>query len=166
MCIRDSAKTVVLATGTYFKARCLHGEVVNYTGPNGLQAANYLSQSLKDNGVELYRFKTGTPARIDKRSVNFDVMEEQFGDCLLYTSILFVGPTTNVSNVYLGFKLPIYSAGTLTFFGSDFGAAELESVKRILNCFPAVSYTHLVHISDGKSFPHGKYLLQAMWTVH
>ena len=74
------AKAVVLATGTYLKARCLYGEVVNYTGPNGLQAANYLSQSLKDNGVELYRFKTGTPARIDKRSVNFDVMEEQFGD--------------------------------------------------------------------------------------
>ena len=74
------AKTGVLATGTYLKARCLYGEVVNYTGPNGLQAANYLSQSLKDNGVELYRFKTGTPARIDKRSVNFDVMEEQFGD--------------------------------------------------------------------------------------
>ena len=74
------AKTVVLATGTYLKARCLYGEVVNYTGPNGLQAANYLSKSLKDNGVELYRFKTGTPARIDKRSVNFDVMEEQFGD--------------------------------------------------------------------------------------
>ena len=74
------AKAVVLATGTYLKARCLYGEVVNYTGPNGLQAANYLSQSLKDNGVELYRFKTGTPARIDKRSVNFEVMEEQFGD--------------------------------------------------------------------------------------
>lgn len=74
------AKTVVLATGTYLKARCLYGEVVNYTGPNGLQAANYLSQSLKDNGVELYRFKTGTPARIDKRSINFDVMKEQFGD--------------------------------------------------------------------------------------
>ena len=73
-------KTVVLATGTYLKARCLYGEVVNYTGPNGLQAANYLSQSLKDNGIELYRFKTGTPARIDKRSVDFSVMEEQFGD--------------------------------------------------------------------------------------
>lgn len=74
------AKTVVLATGTYLKARCLYGDVVNYTGPNGLQAANYLSQSLKENGVELYRFKTGTPARIDKRSVDFSVMEEQFGD--------------------------------------------------------------------------------------
>lgn len=73
-------KTVVLATGTYLRARCLYGEVVNYTGPNGLQAANYLSQSLKDNGIELYRFKTGTPARIDKRSVDFSVMEEQFGD--------------------------------------------------------------------------------------
>lgn len=74
------AKTVVLATGTYLKARCLYGEVVNYTGPNGLQAANYLSKSLEDNGIELYRFKTGTPARIDKRSVDFSVMEEQFGD--------------------------------------------------------------------------------------
>lgn len=74
------AKTVVLATGTYLKARCLYGDVVEYTGPNGLQAANHLSQSLIDNGVELYRFKTGTPARIDKRSVDFSVMEEQFGD--------------------------------------------------------------------------------------
>lgn len=74
------AKAVVLATGTYLKSRCLYGEIVNYTGPNGLQAANYLSQSLKDNGIELYRFKTGTPARIDKRSVDFSVMEEQFGD--------------------------------------------------------------------------------------
>ncbi|MDO4977390.1 MAG: tRNA uridine-5-carboxymethylaminomethyl(34) synthesis enzyme MnmG [Eubacteriales bacterium] len=74
------AKAIVLATGTYLKSRCLYGEVVNYTGPNGLQAANYLSQSLKDNGIELYRFKTGTPARIDKRSVDFSVMEEQFGD--------------------------------------------------------------------------------------
>ncbi len=74
------AKTVVLATGTYLKARCLYGDVVEYTGPNGLQAANHLSQSLMDNGVELYRFKTGTPARIDKRSIDFSVMEEQFGD--------------------------------------------------------------------------------------
>ncbi len=74
------AKAVVLATGTYLKARCLYGETVNYTGPNGLQAANYLSQSLKENGIELYRFKTGTPARIDKRSIDFSVMEEQFGD--------------------------------------------------------------------------------------
>ena len=74
------AKAVVLATGTYLKARCLYGEVVNYTGPNGLQAANQLSQSLRDHGVELYRFKTGTPARIDKRSIDFSVMEEQKGD--------------------------------------------------------------------------------------
>ncbi len=73
-------RAVVLATGTYLKARCLYGEVVNHTGPNGLQAANYLSDSLRKNGVELYRFKTGTPARIDKKSVDFSVMEEQFGD--------------------------------------------------------------------------------------
>lgn len=74
------AKAVVIATGTYLKARCLYGEVVNYTGPNGLQAANYLSKSLIDHGIILQRFKTGTPARIDKRSIDFSVMEEQFGD--------------------------------------------------------------------------------------
>ena len=74
------AKAVVLCTGTYLKARCIYGEVSNETGPNGLQAANYLTQSLKDNGIEMYRFKTGTPARIDKRSVDFSKMEEQLGD--------------------------------------------------------------------------------------
>ena len=74
------ARAVVLATGTYLKARCLYGEVVQHTGPNGLQAANHLSDSLRENGVELYRFKTGTPARIDKNSIDFSVMEEQFGD--------------------------------------------------------------------------------------
>ena len=73
-------KAVVLATGTYLKARCIYGEVSNYTGPNGLQAANYLSQSLRDNGIEMFRFKTGTPARVDRRSIDFSKMEEQFGD--------------------------------------------------------------------------------------
>lgn len=65
------AKAVVLCTGTYLKARCIYGDVSNYTGPNGLQAANYLTDSLKANGVEMFRFKTGTPARIDKRSIDF-----------------------------------------------------------------------------------------------
>ena len=65
------AKAVVLCTGTYLKARCLYGDVVNCTGPNGLQAANHLTDSLVENGVEMFRFKTGTPARIDKRSVDF-----------------------------------------------------------------------------------------------
>ena len=74
------ARAVILATGTYLKARCLYGETINYTGPNGLQAANYLSQSLRDNGIELYRFKTGTPARIDKRSIDFSKMEIQEGE--------------------------------------------------------------------------------------
>ena len=74
------AKTVVLCTGTYLKARCIYGDVSNYTGPNGLQAANYLTDSLKANGVEMFRFKTGTPARIDKRSIDFSKMEEQKGD--------------------------------------------------------------------------------------
>jgi tRNA uridine 5-carboxymethylaminomethyl modification enzyme len=73
-------KAVVLCTGTYLKSRCLYGEVINYTGPNGLQPANYLSDSLKQNGIEMFRFKTGTPARIDKRSIDFSKMEEQFGD--------------------------------------------------------------------------------------
>ncbi len=74
------AKAVVLCTGTYLKARCIYGDVSNYTGPNGLQAANYLTDSLKSLGIEMYRFKTGTPARVDKRSVDFSKMEEQKGD--------------------------------------------------------------------------------------
>ena len=71
---------VVLCTGTYLKARCVYGNVSNETGPNGLQAANYLTDSLKELGIKMYRFKTGTPARIDKRSIDFNKMEEQFGD--------------------------------------------------------------------------------------
>lgn len=73
-------RAVVLCTGVYLKARCVYGDVSNYTGPNGLSAANHLSDSLRDLGIELYRFKTGTPARIDKRSIDFSVMEEQKGD--------------------------------------------------------------------------------------
>ena len=73
-------KAAILCTGTYLKARCIYGEISNATGPNGLQAANYLTDSLKSLGIEMYRFKTGTPARIDKRSVDFTKMEEQFGD--------------------------------------------------------------------------------------
>ena len=71
---------VVLCTGTYLKARCVYGDVSNETGPNGLQAANYLTDSLKELGIKMYRFKTGTPARIDKNSIDFSKMEEQFGD--------------------------------------------------------------------------------------
>lgn len=74
------AKAVILATGTYLKARCIYGDVSMYTGPNGLQAANYLTESLIKNGIEMYRFKTGTPARVDRRSIDFSKMEEQFGD--------------------------------------------------------------------------------------
>ncbi len=73
-------KAVVLCTGTYLNARCLTGEMIAHTGPNGLQAATHLTQSLMDRGIEMYRFKTGTPARIDKRSIDFSKMEEQFGD--------------------------------------------------------------------------------------
>lgn len=73
-------KAVVLCTGTYLKARCIYGDISNETGPNGLQAANYLTNSLKELGIEMYRFKTGTPARIDKKSIDFSKMEEQFGD--------------------------------------------------------------------------------------
>ena len=73
-------KAVVLCTGTYLNARCIYGEVVNHTGPNGLMAATHLTDSLKALGIEMYRFKTGTPARIDKRSIDFSKMEEQKGD--------------------------------------------------------------------------------------
>ena len=73
-------KAVILCTGTYLKSRCIYGEISNETGPDGLQAANYLTDSLKRLGIEMYRFKTGTPARIDKNSIDFSKMEEQFGD--------------------------------------------------------------------------------------
>lgn len=74
------AKAVVLCTGTYLRARCIYGDVSNATGPNGLQAANHLTESLKANGIEMFRFKTGTPARVDGRTVDYSKMEEQFGD--------------------------------------------------------------------------------------
>ena len=74
------AKAVILCTGTYLKARCVYGDVSNYTGPNGLLAANHLTDSLVANGIEMFRFKTGTPARVDKRTIDFSKMEEQLGD--------------------------------------------------------------------------------------
>ena len=75
-----ACKAVILCTGTYLKARCIYGDVSMNTGPNGLQAANYLTESLKNLGIKMYRFKTGTPARIDRNSVDFSKMEEQLGD--------------------------------------------------------------------------------------
>jgi tRNA uridine 5-carboxymethylaminomethyl modification enzyme len=74
------ASAVILCTGTYLKARCIYGDVVNHTGPNGLMAANHLSSSMSDAGITLRRFKTGTPARLDKKSIDFSKMEEQKGD--------------------------------------------------------------------------------------
>ena len=73
-------RAVILCTGTYLKARCIYGEISTDTGPNGLQSANYLTESLKSLGIKMYRFKTGTPARIDKKSIDFEKMEEQKGD--------------------------------------------------------------------------------------
>lgn len=73
-------KCVVLATGTYLKARCIYGDISNETGPNGLQSARHLTDSLKELGIEMFRFKTGTPARVDKRSIDFSKMQEQKGD--------------------------------------------------------------------------------------
>ena len=74
------AKAVILTTGTYLKARCIYGDVSRNTGPNELQAANYLTDSLKSYGISMRRFKTGTPARIDRNTIDFEKMEEQFGD--------------------------------------------------------------------------------------
>ena len=75
-----NCKAVIICSGTYLNARCLTGEMITYSGPNGLQAATHLTNSLIEHGVEMYRFKTGTPARIYKRSIDFSKMEEQFGD--------------------------------------------------------------------------------------
>ncbi len=74
------SQAVILCTGTYLKAKCLCGEMITYTGPNGLQSADYLTDSLKECGVEIFRFKTGTPARMDKNSIDFSKMQEQRGD--------------------------------------------------------------------------------------
>jgi len=74
------AKAVILATGVYLNARCIFGEISEYTGPNGLKAANHLTDSLKKNGIIMYRFKTGTPARVDGRTIDYTKMEEQKGD--------------------------------------------------------------------------------------
>ena len=90
-------KAVVLCTGTYLNARCLYGDVINYTGPNGLQAATHLTDSLKEHGVEMFRFKTGTPARMDKRSLDFSKMIEQKGD----ERIVPFSFTTNPENVQI-----------------------------------------------------------------
>ena len=78
--IEYKVKAVVLCTGVYLKARCLCGEAITYTGPNGLQAANHLSESLMKLGIEIHRFKTGTPARISVDSIDFSKMEPQYGD--------------------------------------------------------------------------------------
>jgi len=91
------AKAVVLCTGTYLKARCIYGDISSNTGPNGLQSANYLTDSLKALGIEMYRFKTGTPARIDKRSIDFSKMEEQFGD----KTVIPFSFTTNPEDVQI-----------------------------------------------------------------
>ena len=73
-------KAAIMCTGTYLKARCIYGDVSQYTGPNGLSAANHLTECLVKLGIDVRRFKTGTPARVDKRTVDFSKMEEQKGD--------------------------------------------------------------------------------------
>ena len=90
-------KAVILCTGTYLKSRCVYGDVSMSTGPNGLQSANYLTDCLKELGIKMYRFKTGTPARIDKNSIDFSKMEEQFGD----EKIVPFSFTTNPNDVQI-----------------------------------------------------------------
>ena len=87
-------RAVILCTGTYLKARCIYGDVSDYTGPNGLQAANYLTDSLKELGIEIFRFKTGTPARIAGNSIDYSKMEEQFGDERVVPFSLSTDPET------------------------------------------------------------------------
>ena len=96
-------KACVLCTGTYLKARCLYGDVIEYTGPNGLKAANHLTDSLVENGIEMFRFKTGTPARIDGSSIDYSKMEEQFGD----EKVVPFSFTTNPEDVQID-QVPCY----------------------------------------------------------
>lgn len=90
-------KSVILCTGTYLRARCLTGEMITHTGPNGLMAANYLTDSLKEHGIEMFRFKTGTPARVDKCSIDFSKMQEQKGD----ENVVPFSFTTDVKDVQI-----------------------------------------------------------------
>ncbi len=90
-------KAVIICSGTYLKARCIYGDVSQYTGPNGLQAANHLTDCLKELGIKMYRFKTGTPARVDRKTVDFSKMEEQFGD----ERVVPFSFTTNPDNVQI-----------------------------------------------------------------
>ncbi|MCR5421001.1 MAG: tRNA uridine-5-carboxymethylaminomethyl(34) synthesis enzyme MnmG [Lachnospiraceae bacterium] len=89
-----NAKAVILCTGTYLRARCLCGEAITYTGPNGLQAANHLTKSLEKAGIELVRFKTGTPARMDGRTVDYSKMTEQLGDDVIVPFSFTTDPDT------------------------------------------------------------------------
>ncbi|HIW48404.1 MAG TPA: tRNA uridine-5-carboxymethylaminomethyl(34) synthesis enzyme MnmG [Firmicutes bacterium] len=74
------AKAVIIATGTYLKARCLYGETIIHSGPNGMMSADGLSQCLRELGIRLFRFKTGTPARVDGKTIDFSKMQIQHGD--------------------------------------------------------------------------------------
>ena len=97
------AKAVIICTGTYLRARCLYGDVIEHTGPNGLKAANHLTASLKENNVEMNRFKTGTPARIDSRSIDYSKMEIQLGD----TPVVPFSFSTNPDDVQIE-QVPCY----------------------------------------------------------
>ena len=97
------AKAVIICTGTYLRARCLYGDVIEHTGPNGLKAANHLTASLTDNNVEMNRFKTGTPARIDSRSIDYSKMEIQLGD----TPVVPFSFSTNPDDVQIE-QVPCY----------------------------------------------------------
>ncbi len=96
-------KAVVICTGTYLRARCLYGDVIEHTGPNGLKAANHLTQSLLDNNVDMNRFKTGTPARVDSRSIDYSKMEIQLGD----TPVVPFSFSTNPDDVQIE-QVPCY----------------------------------------------------------
>ena len=102
-CNRNHAKAVIICTGTYLRARCLYGDVIEHTGPNGLKAANHLTASLKENNVEMNRFKTGTPARIDSRSIDYSKMEIQLGD----TPVVPFSFSTNPDDVQIE-QVPCY----------------------------------------------------------
>ena len=123
------AKAVVLCTGTYLKARCIYGDVSNYTGPNGLQAANHLTDCLKELGIKMYRFKTGTPARVDRKTVDFSKMEEQFGD----ERVVPFSFTTNPDDVQIDQASCwlTYTNETTAVFRNDRGnGTEILSVDR------------------------------------
>ena len=150
-----SCRAVVLCTGTYLKARCIYGDVSTYTGPNGLQSANYLTDSLKALGVKMYRFKTGTPARIDRNSIDFSRMEEQKGDERVVPFSFTTDPEdVQIDQVSCWLTYTNERTHEIIRENRVVAAGWLESIKSIVACLKTICENSKACIADTISSPY------------